>query len=154
MGAVAAGATVVGAPGAATGAAAAEPAAAATEPAAEEATGEGDVEPVAGWASGVPGLTSYEEDGDPGARSDSTTGEGVTKPGGGGIGHRAGGAAAHRSMKGRGGLRRRGRSRRNLKKREHRLDKVHMPRGVHTMSDRIIAPVTFGVGRVAKCRGL
>ena len=50
-------------------------------------------------------------------------------------------------QRGRGGLRR---SRRNLKKREHRLDKVHMPRGVHTMSDRIIAPVTFGIRRVAK----
>ena len=35
-------------------------------------------------------------------------------------------------------------------KRKHHLDKVHMPRGVHMMSDRIIAPVTFGVRRVAK----
>ena len=52
--------------------------------------------------------------------------------------------------KGRGGRSRRSRGRRNLKKREHRLDEVHVPRGVHTMSDRIIAPVTFGVGRVAK----
>ena len=67
--------------------------AAEADPAAEEATGEGDVEPVAGWACGVPGSTSYEGDGDPGARVDSTSGEGVTKPGGGGRRRRAGGAA-------------------------------------------------------------
>ena len=52
--------------------------------------------------------------------------------------------------RGRGGRSRRSRGRRNLKKREHRLDEVHVPRGVHTMSDRIIASVTFSVGRVAK----
>ena len=37
-----------------------------------------------------------------------------------------------------------------MKKRENRLDKIHMPRGVHTMGDRIIAPVTFGVGRITE----
>ena len=64
---------------------------AAAEEAAEEATGEDDVEPVAGVAGGVPGATSYEGDGDPGTHADSTSGEGVTKPGGGGRGRRAGG---------------------------------------------------------------
>ena len=61
--------------------------------AAEEATGEVDVEPVAGVAGGVPGSTSYEGDGDPGACPDLTSGEGVTKPGGGSRGRRAGRAA-------------------------------------------------------------
>ena len=76
---------MVGAPGAAVGAAAAAAAkaaaavvvaattaAASADPAAEEATGEVDVEPIAGVAGGVPGSSSYEGDGDPGARSDST----------------------------------------------------------------------------------
>ena len=128
-------------------------AAAGAAAAAEEATSKVDVEPVAGVAGGVPGSTSYEGDGDPGALSDSTSGEGVTKPGGGGRGRRAGGRRGLppriTPRRGRVGRGRRGRSRRNLKKMEHRLDKVHMPRGVHTMSDRIIAPVTFGVRRVA-----
>ena len=53
-------------------------------------------------------------------------------------------------MKGTRGLAPKGPKPEEPEKREHRLDKVHMPRGVHTMSDRIIAPVTFGVRRVAK----
>ena len=134
----AAGVAVVGAPVAAGGAAveaaavaveattaaeattATAEAVAAAEPTTEEATGEGDVEPVAGWAGGVPGSTLYEGDGDPRARSDSTSGEGVTNPGGGDRGHRAGGApgaaVAHHSTKGARGRCRRGRSQRNLKK--------------------------------------
>nr|XP_020149965.1 predicted GPI-anchored protein 23 [Aegilops tauschii subsp. strangulata] len=97
-GAAATGAAAAGAPGAAMGAAKAAAAGAAAaaapaDPAAEEATGEVDVEPVAGVSGGVPGSTSYEGDGDPRARTDSTSGEGVTKPGGGGRWRRAGESA-------------------------------------------------------------
>nr|XP_040249778.1 glycine-rich cell wall structural protein 1.0-like [Aegilops tauschii subsp. strangulata] len=83
-----------------TGAAASGAVTTPTEPAVEEATGEVEVEPVAGVAApagvagGVPtGSTSCEGAGDPGARSDSTSGEGVENPGGGGRRRRAGGAA-------------------------------------------------------------
>ena len=61
-----------------------------------------------------------------------------------------GAAAAHRSTKGARGPAPKGPKPEKPEKREHRLDKVHMPRGVHTMSNRIIAPVTFGVRSVAK----
>ena len=74
--------------------AAAAAAAAPANLAVEEATGEVDVEPVAVVAGGVPGSTSCEGDRDPRARSDSTSGEGVGKPGGGSRGRRAGGGGS------------------------------------------------------------
>ena len=92
----------------AAGAAASEATMVPAEPAVEEATGEVEVEPIAGVAvpagvaGGVPaGSTSGEGAGDPGAQTDSTSGEGVENPGGGGRRRRTGGppggAAAHRA---------------------------------------------------------